>query len=447
MQVVYIVMGHIPMFHLCILGMIIAGVMHWNRPQPQADGDSITLYEHKSNSPQHHGDPIADVYAVIARPNSCIMAVADGVNWGIKPRLAARCAVHGCIDHLHSKIFNCPKMPGTTQDVFHNILRSFHSAQKLIIDHKGTTTTLCVAVVVELAEGKGGQKWGLCVVSVGDTLCYVWRDDFQDVHEITLAMHRGKERNPRDSGGCLGADLGDHPDLSNLCCCFVPLSENDIVFVVSDGVSDNFDPVCLREAVAESQFCQPVKPPIPSIPGFPPPPEDEPTPAEKALATVTPEQREAITLMKISTLLKEKWLLKRSLTATDVKDAVINYVIEVTEDKREFLERSWNESDGVDVTSSQKRARDRKISQQIKQYPGKLDHATIAVYKVGRMFSAVENELRRGHAPTHSYVMNSAITGTSQMRRGESFSTQGGTIFYSNSPELVPKERARPGVI
>ena len=422
------------------LGTAIAGVINWNLRQPQADGDSITLYEHKARSPQHHGDPIADVYAVVARPNSCIMAVADGCNWGIKPRLAARCAVHGCIEYLHSKLFECPKMPGTTQDIFHNILRSLHNAQKLIIDHGGTTTTLSVAVIVELAEGKG-NKWGLCVVSVGDTLCYVWRNDVQAVHEVTFAMHQGKERNARDSGGCLGADLGDNPDLSNLCCCFVPISEGDIVFIMSDGISDNFDPVYLREAVPESQFTP--KPQIPSVPGFPPLPEEEPLQAE--MNVVTPEQREALALMKITTTLKQQWLLNRSLTAQGVKDALINYVIEATEDKRNFLEHIWNETDEKDMTPSQKRARDRRISKNLKQYPGKLDHATVAAYKVGKMLSVAESDLRRGHSPTNSYVMNTAITSAPQMRRGESFSAHGGSIFYSNPK--ASKERVNPGVV
>ena len=362
--------------------------------------------------------------------------MADGVNWGIKPRLAARCAIHGCIDHLNSKLFDCPKIPCTTQDIFHIILRSFHSAQRLIIKHGGTTTTLCVAVVVELLEPKGNCRWGLCVVSVGDTLCFVWRNEAQEVHEITSMMHCNKDRNPRDCGGCLGADLGDHPDLSNLCCCFVPIADGDVVFVVSDGVSDNFDPVLLKEAVSAVPLQQPSPTKPVQLPlGFPPMEEALPSvgPNGKTLPQVTPEQRQALLMMKMGSVLKEKWQLKRRLHASDVKDALINHVIEITESKRGYLEQCWNELDGLELTSSQKRANDRKITQQIKQYSGKLDHATVAACKVGKL-------PEESRSPTNSYHMNTAVQGTIPRGRNNS-SAQGGSVFY-HSPAPAKKERS-----
>ena len=417
-----------------------------------ADGDSITLYEHKPGNTQHHGDPIADVFSIVARSNNCILAVADGVNWGIKPRLAARCAIHGAMEHLNMSLFNRKNAPHTVQDIFHCILRSFHSGQKLIIKHGGTTTTLSVAVVVELQEPKGGARWGLCVVSVGDSLCFVWREEVQMVYEITSAMHVGKERNPRDCGGCLGCDLGDQPDLSNLMCCFVPLSDEDIVFIVSDGVSDNSDPVILKEALAEGQ---PLSPPItPSEPtqtagmggagaehqgepssssaapnplpnnthNHPPPPP--PTPPLPSLPTVSPEQRQALILMKLTNVLKSKSKPdKTPLHAQDVRDAIINHVIEATEMKREYLERCWVELEKPDITVSERRANERKIAQHIKTMPGKLDHATVAAYKVGkRQWEPVNS--RRSHSPTRK--------GGGEWREGgaKGYHSASGSVFY-----------------
>lgn len=52
------------------------------------------------------GNPIADVFAVISRENCCILALADGVNWGEKSRLAARCAVRGAVDYLNFHLFS-----------------------------------------------------------------------------------------------------------------------------------------------------------------------------------------------------------------------------------------------------------------------------------------------------------------------------------------------------
>ena len=388
-----------------------AGITNWYRPQPVADGESITLYEHKPGNMQHHGDPIADVYSIILRPNSCILAVADGVNWGIKPRLAARCAMHGFCDYLNNCLYASNSTAQTTQDIFHCILRSFHSGQKLIIQHGGTTTTLCAGVVVELQEQRGGAKWGLCIVSVGDSLCYLWKDDVQMAYEITSAMHIGKERNPRDCGGCLGCDLGDQPDLSNLLCFFVPISDNDVVFIVSDGVSDNLDPVILKEALAEGQLHSP----LPIEPQVPPPqlhanlisdapilPGHSNGSSLQQLPVLTPYQRQAVCLMKLTNTLKNK--LKSvgySLDAQHVKDAIINYVIEATEVKREYLEHCWVKLDRPDLTVAEHRVNESKIAKHMKLLPGKLDHASIAAYKVGKVKLGVN---LRAECLAHPYI-------------------------------------------
>ena len=404
-----------------------------------ADGDSITLYEHKPGNTTHHGDPIADVFSIVARANNCIMAVADGVNWGIKPRLAARCAIHGAMEHLNQHLYQKSSMPKSIQDVFHSILRSFHLAQKTIINHGGTTTTLCVAIIVELLEPRGGgAKWGLCIVSVGDTLCYLWRGEAQVVHEITAAMHMGKDRDPRDCGGCLGCNLGDQPDLSNLLCCFVPIFDEDIVFIVSDGVTDNTDPVILKEALAEGQPISP--PPIdpgPISEGGPgganemPAGANRPSVPAASLPIITNEQRQDLILMKMTALLKSKSRSLRSpLQAQDVRDAIINYVIEVTEQKREYLEKCWADLEKPGISVPERRAMERKIAQHIKTMPGKLDHATIAVFKAGKLESGGGGS-QHGRT-THSYLMRqleAERVGGARERANTPKST-GGSVFY-----------------
>ena len=397
----------------------------WQRPAPNADGESITLYEHKDKTTFHHGDPIADVFAILARSNSCILAVADGCGWGIKPRLAARCAVHGSIEHLNEKLFQKnllsstpPERLKTVQDVFHVMYRSLHNAQTCIIEHKGTTTTLCLAVAVELVEPKAGNKWGVCVVSVGDSVCYVWRHESQEVHEVTAAIREGKERNARDAGGCLGADIGDHPDLTNLCCCYAPVADGDLVFLCSDGVSDNLDPVTLREALSESTGApynsletqeqhtttateQPLTTQTPNTTA-----STHPAPSLPILA---PPERHSWAMERLSSLLRRESERNEHgrLTATSVKDAVRNYVIEVTEDKRNFLEQMWSQGNQGTLTPAERREQDKKIGQTVKRLPGKLDHATIAVYQVGKTASEspVRHHVRRPHAATQSFCL------------------------------------------
>lgn len=351
-------------------GMLIAGVSNWRLPIKEADGESITLYEHNYLTTNHCGDPIADIYAFVARPNNAILAVADGCNWGPKPRQAARCAARGSIEYLNQKLFDSTSMPHNTQELIRTMLRSFHSAQKMIIQNDGTTTTLCIAVVCELAEPKGDLKWGLCVVSVGDSPCFVWQNKTGLVHEVTSAAHEGRARDMRDSGGCLGTNCGSEPDLSNLICCFVPVSEGDIVFLTSDGISDNFDPIVMHEGTVA--------------------PEGDKKPQERkeetgGLPSFNAKHRQARLLTNISELLQ--WTKfsfgKDQLDATDVKEAITSYVIDATTEKRSFLEKSAKDLDNPALNGKEKRDLERGIQKGSKSYPGKLDHATIAAYKVG----------------------------------------------------------------
>lgn len=69
-------------------------------------GVSVSLYEKNPLTGINAGNPIADVFGVIARDNNAIIALADGVNWGEGARLAARCAIRGAIDHLNQHLFN-----------------------------------------------------------------------------------------------------------------------------------------------------------------------------------------------------------------------------------------------------------------------------------------------------------------------------------------------------
>lgn len=50
-------------------------------------------------------------------------------------------------------------------------------------------------------------------------------------------------RDMRDALGALGPVDGQNPELNNLTCSMTEVESGDIVFITSDGVSDNFDPV------------------------------------------------------------------------------------------------------------------------------------------------------------------------------------------------------------
>ena len=55
------------------------------------------------------GDHIADSFAICARKNNALLIVADCVNWGEKSKLAARCAVYGCMKYVNQSLFEGQK--------------------------------------------------------------------------------------------------------------------------------------------------------------------------------------------------------------------------------------------------------------------------------------------------------------------------------------------------
>lgn len=54
---------------------------------------------------------------MIAREDSAILALADGVNWGEKASIAARCAIHGCLHHLNTALYSPAAAPPETTSV------------------------------------------------------------------------------------------------------------------------------------------------------------------------------------------------------------------------------------------------------------------------------------------------------------------------------------------
>lgn len=56
----------------------------WNKKSDYIYGISDSLYDRNQVTRLKNGDPIADCFGIIARRDSAILAVADGVNWGKK---------------------------------------------------------------------------------------------------------------------------------------------------------------------------------------------------------------------------------------------------------------------------------------------------------------------------------------------------------------------------
>ncbi|XP_058830543.1 PP2C-like domain-containing protein CG9801 isoform X2 [Topomyia yanbarensis] len=218
----------------------IANVKNWNSANENVYGISISLYEKNILSGENIGNPVADCFGIVARNNCCIMALADGVNWGDGARLAAQCAVQGSIDYLNSAIFGIHHT-SSTKDIFVSLVRSFWEAHSYIIEASGALTTLSVIVVLPLLGDP--NNYVVCSCNVGDSLGYVYSKK-HGVREITQASHDvDSMRDMRDALGALGPVNGDKPEMTNLTLSLTIVEKGDIIFLTSDGISDNFDPV------------------------------------------------------------------------------------------------------------------------------------------------------------------------------------------------------------
>lgn len=160
-------------------------------------------------------------------------------------RLAARSAIQGSLHYLDTAVFGqvAGGMASKTREVFISLLRSFWSAHACILETGGALSTLTVAVILPLNGEKYRGKSVVCCCNVGDSLGYVYSKNY-GVREFTQGSHDvTSNRDMRDALGALGPVDGDKPELGNLTLSMTVVEPGDIVFLTSDGISDNFDPV------------------------------------------------------------------------------------------------------------------------------------------------------------------------------------------------------------
>lgn len=229
----------------------VASVTNWKMESDHAYGISISLYEYNMLTKESMGNPIADCYGLVTRGNVAALAMADGVNWGDGARLAARSAINGSLDYLDTAIFGLSQecAATTTRDVFVSLLRSLWEGHDCILEVGGALSTLTVAVVLPLS-GQYQGKYVVCACNVGDSLGYVYSKKY-GIREFTQGSHDiTSMRDMRDALGALGPVDGNKPELSNLTLSMTIVETGDIVFLTSDGISDNFDPVVGKFAEA-----------------------------------------------------------------------------------------------------------------------------------------------------------------------------------------------------
>lgn len=168
--------------------------------------------------------------------------------------MAAQSAVQGSLDYLNNAVFGqvAGSMAKSTREIFVSLLRSFGSAHSCILETGGALSTLTVAVILPLNGPNYTGKSCVCCCNLGDSFGYVYSKR-HGVREITQGSHDvNSMRDMRDALGALGPVDGNKPELGNLTLSMTIVDAGDIVFLTSDGISDNFDPVVGKFAEPKS---------------------------------------------------------------------------------------------------------------------------------------------------------------------------------------------------
>ena len=219
------------------------------------------------------------------------------------------------------------------------------------------------------------------------------------------------------------------------------MEPGDIVFLTSDGVSDNFDPV-VGKFVLPRKSDDPAAPsvtpgrrrgsaevtagrqagggaaraengrggrqtartgsktvltPVPrgnrsakqisAAPVIPRPPAAAPPSPLPPLPLVTALQRHELTQLRMNDLLRNG-ALENEGHVTDARHLccqLLDFAFRLTTAKRRVLEdpELYTGGDGMELSRAEQRARRRRVCEKLAVVPGKLDHATVVAYQVG----------------------------------------------------------------
>jgi len=189
---------------------------------------------------------------------------------------------------------------------------------------------------------------------------------------------------------------GVNPELSNLTCSMTYVESGDIVFLTSDGISDNFDPVV-------GKFCVPKRTDRPGE-------QQQPQKGRKhkpevngqssSLPAVAAYQRHELTLLRMEDLLnhgsgseaaplQNLGVSGRVQTAAELCHRMVDFCQRLTTAKRKILEdpdlypeHTRHALPDSDATRMDQKLRRRRVCEKLALVPGKLDHATVAAYSV-----------------------------------------------------------------
>lgn len=189
----------------------------------------------------------------------------------------------------------------------------------------------------------------------------------------------------RDALGALGPVDGINPELSNLTVSMSELEVDDIVFLASDGISDNFDPVVGKFAIPRKINKRSKTPTTePTMDNV-----QEPFILDYNLPVVEAHQRHELTLLRMEDLIVNGVNEGDGPceTARQICEQMVDFAEKLTIAKRRILEDpDLYKNDDLEVNAVGQKMRRRKVGEKLAMVPGKLDHASIVAYTVGMRF-------------------------------------------------------------
>lgn len=408
--------------------LIANNLIQWTKSHHRAYGISTSLYESNPVTKQTVGEPIADTFAILSRSNNSLLLMADGVNWGVRSRRASRCAVRAALNYINKYLFfdfNNNNLNGsnsasntaasatatgnnstnssngscgsgnashikTTHDLFKIMSKAFDEAQECIIKKEGTMTTLCCSIVVKLKESSSNHNnanakencnnepimttssssmYVVCTLSIGDSTAYVFNRE-KGVFELTKgSRNTNNDRDMRDVGGALGYVYGKKPDLSNINYSIMYIKSNDIVFLVSDGISDNFDPAI--SGVARKRKTQQQNTTSNN---------QNPNVLNEQLPEMDPYERYLCSLNHMNEVLNRNRTLSDTISAQELCAMLIEHVVKLTEQKRQLLENGFYQLSTI-KSDEEKLKFQMKLREDALKLHGKLDHASVVAFE------------------------------------------------------------------
>jgi hypothetical protein len=318
---------------------------------------------------------------LLPRVDRVIVAIADGCNWGMRPREAAQRACHAFVEflsqpHVQSQIRD-------TRDCRHFLLRAMAKAHDKIIEGKADpfdagTTTLLGGILLKINEQDYDfNEWAFVCVGVGDCKAFVWNHLTQTVVDITQG-NRTPTQDISDCGGRLGPYLrGGLPDLRNLACYFWPCKEGDILLLVTDGVHDNLNPQILGKLPSDVGLTAPNN-------------EWKNVPHEEADRVKAHFQLEIL-----ATLLNQN----KEKSPFQFTHALIQHCLKTTNKARAYMEKNPTKPEPNNYV----------------EYPGKMDHATCVTVRVGSItsdnnVSTAKNPILHSTSNTLSTTISTAVS-------------------------------------